>query len=186
MTIGPYDWSKTMCIRKACERDIPQILSLYAAAREFMHQSGNPTQWPGNYPALEDVIDDMARNALFVYAQGSDVLAVFFFACGRDRTYDHIDGAWLNDEPYAVVHRVASRRGSGAGRRCLAWACDQVSNLRIDTHENNAPMRHVLLGLGFVECGTIICEDGTPRIAYQHVADGPTSSREGRRIHAQP
>lgn len=161
-----------MPIRVARNDDTPQILSIYAAARSFMHATGNPTQWPSDYPGLADINADMAQGALYVLAgdgeERGQVQAVFFFAQGPDRTYDRIDGAWPNDEPYAVVHRIAARTGSGAGRRCIAWACEQVQNLRIDTHENNAPMRHVLAGMGFVECGTIICEDGTPRVAYQH------------------
>ena len=158
-----------MPIRVARNDDIPHILDVYASARAFMHATGNPTQWPSNYPGLEDVSADMAQNALYVYAHEEQVQAVFFFAQGPDHTYDNIDGAWLNSEPYAVVHRIAARAKSGAGKRCIAWACKQVNNLRIDTHKNNAPMRHVLASMGFVECGTIICEDGTPRIAYQHV-----------------
>ena len=134
-----------------------------------MRATGNPTQWPSDYPSLEDISADMAQSALYVCVHKDQVQAVFFFAQGPDHTYDHIDGAWLNGEPYAVVHRIAARAGSGAGKRCIAWACGQVHNLRIDTHKNNAPMRHVLAGMGFVECGTIICEDGTPRVAYQHV-----------------
>lgn len=160
-----------MCIRKAAAGDETRILALYTAAREFMRESGNPTQWPYGYPGLEDIQADLARESLFVHERSGELDAVFFFAAGPDSTYAQIDGAWLNDESYAVVHRIAAKRGSGAGRRCLAWACKNARNLRIDTHEDNGPMRHVLRELGFVECGTIICDNGTPRVAYHHVAD---------------
>lgn len=158
-----------MRIRLATQADVPQILRLYDAAHDFMRRTGNPTQWPDGYPGEEDVADDMARDALYVCvddADESEVLAVFLFAPGPDPTYASIDGAWLNDEPYYVVHRIAAREGSGAGRASLAWACEHARNLRIDTHESNAPMRRALEGLGFVECGIIICDNGTPRVAY--------------------
>ena len=155
-------------IRRAIEQDVPQILQIYAQARDFMHRSGNPTQWVDGYPGLADVEQDLAQGSLFVCTNNQQVLAAFFCTSGPDPTYEYIDGAWLNDEPYVVVHRIAAKEGSGAGRRCIAWACRQSSNVHIDTHEDNAPMRHVLTSLGFVECGVIICDNGTPRVAYQH------------------
>ena len=157
-----------MCVRIANQRDVPRILKLYATARDFMRRSGNPTQWPDDYPSLADVTADIGHRSLYVCENNGEVQAVFFFAQGPDPTYAHIDGSWLNEEPYGVVHRIAAQEGSGAGRACIQWACTQVLNLRIDTHEKNVPMRHVLTQLGFAECGTIICEDGTPRIAYHY------------------
>ncbi len=159
-----------MHIRMATQADVPQILDIYDAAHDFMRRTGNPTQWPEGYPSREDVEGDLARDALYVCVDESVVLAAFLFAPGPDPTYTEIDGAWLNDEPYHVVHRIAAREGSHAGRTCLTWACEQVRNLRIDTHEDNAPMRRTLSRLGFAECGIIICDNGTPRVAYQHVA----------------
>lgn len=158
-----------LLIRPVCDGDLPAILALYDAAHGVMARSGNPTQWDQGYPGPADIEADRARDALLVAEHDGEVLAVFCYASGPDPTYAQIEGAWRNDEPYHVVHRIASREGSGAGRACLAWACDQGDDVRIDTHEDNAPMRHVLATLGFVECGTIICDKGTPRVAYQYV-----------------
>lgn len=155
-------------IRHATCADVPAILDIYAGARAFMRKTGNLTQWPEGYPGAEDVLGDIADGNLYVCVGGEELVAVFYMAEGPDPTYAHIDGAWPNDEPYSVIHRIAAREGTGAGRYCIQHVRDSVQNLRIDTHEDNLPMRHVLASLGFVECGTIICNDGTPRIAYQH------------------
>ena len=40
--------------------------------------------------------------------------------------------------------------------------------LRADTHANNIYMQRALTATGFVRCGTIYTEDGTPRLAYYH------------------
>lgn len=156
-------------IRLAHEDDVDQILDLYDDAHEVMRESGNETQWPAGYPNEDTVREDMERGSLYVCAEEERVLAVFFCAPGPDPTYAHIDGAWASDAPYNVVHRIAARAGTGAGRRCIAWACGRGRDVRIDTHEDNAPMRSVLQRLGFEECGVIICDDGTPRVAYQHL-----------------
>lgn len=99
------------------------------------------------------------------------VLAVFVFSVGEDPTYRYIeDGAWLNDAPYGVIHRIAvseSARGKGAAAFCMEWAFQQIGNLRIDTHENNIPMQRLIQKCGFLRTGRIYAEDGTPRIAFQ-------------------
>lgn len=157
-------------IRKATARDTEAMLSLYANARAFMRSQGNASQWGDSYPGIDDIERDLAADALFACVDECDeVLAAFFFREGPDPTYAEIDGAWTDDGPYHVMHRVAARAGSGAGRFSIKWASRQVRSVRIDTHEDNRPMRHVLASLGFTECGTIHLADGSPRIAYQHV-----------------
>lgn len=76
---------------------------------------------------------------------------VFYYACEKDSTYSVIeDGAWLNDKPYAVVHRIAIAEGTrGIGSFCLNWALEQAGNVRIDTHIDNKPMQELLKKLGF-------------------------------------
>ena len=49
----------------------------------------------------------------------------------------------------------------------LEWCMDRCGNIRIDTHDDNLPMQHVLEKNGFIRCGRIWNEDGSPRIAYQ-------------------
>ena len=56
---------------------------------------------------------------------------------------------------------------SGLGRHCLEWCLDLCGCIRIDTHESNVLMRRTLEKSGFSYCGVIICDEGTPRLAYQ-------------------
>lgn len=53
-------------------------------------------------------------------------------------------------------------------------------NLRIDTHEENKVMRHLIEKSGFAECGIIRVEDGSPRIAYQYVGGREETAKEKR------
>ena len=50
----------------------------------------------------------------------------------------------------------------------MKWVQDQYDNVRIDTHEDNAPMKYVLEKLGFEYCGVIYLEDGDARDAYHY------------------
>ena len=42
-----------MNIRPAQPGDLPALLEIFAHARAFMAQTGNPTQWPAAYPGAE-------------------------------------------------------------------------------------------------------------------------------------
>lgn len=42
-----------MNIRPAQPGDLPALLEIFAHARAFMAQTGNPTQWPATYPGVE-------------------------------------------------------------------------------------------------------------------------------------
>ena len=158
-------------IRRATEKDLDAVAAIYDAARAFMHAHGNPTQWPGDYPDLRDAEKDLEADALWVLDEGAGPIAVMSVLPGPDPTYAVIEGdSWLNDDPYWVMHRLAvAQSGRGAGSRMLEWLCAEHSNVRADTHADNAPMRRTLEKCGFVRRGTIWVEDGTPRIAYHCV-----------------
>ena len=157
-----------MEIRLAKREDLAEILKIYEYARGFMAQNGNPTQWKTSYPPIETVENDIEMQKLHVCIENKKIACVFFYNEGIDPTYNVIDGAWLNDKPYGVVHRIASAEGiRGAATFCLTWAYDNCKNLKIDTHENNIPMQNLLKKLGFDHCGTITLANGEPRWAYQ-------------------
>ena len=156
-------------IRAATPADLPAILEVYRKARAFMAQSGNPTQWGTTYPQPELVEEDIRLGHLFVDTQQDRICGVFMFALGDDPTYAHIEnGAWLDDSPYAVIHRVAADgTATGLLGRCLSFCRAQCDHLRIDTHEHNHIMQARLLRAGFTFCGTIYTQDGSPRLAYE-------------------
>lgn len=154
-------------IRNARPGDWDDIMEIYAIARGFMKTTGNPTQWGDTFPPEEMVREDIQLQQNYVVELDGRVQAVFALIPGVDPTYVVIEGAWLNDEPYAAVHRVASRgEVKGLTDLILNWALDQYDNIRIDTHEDNVPMQRAITRNGFAPCGRVWMEDGSPRIAY--------------------
>ena len=161
-----------MTIRQAKPCDLEAILKVYEIAREYMRQSGNPTQWGTSKPQKSLLEDDIRKGELFVGEnQEGHICFVFAFILGEDPTYSYIeDGAWLSDKPYGTIHRIAGDgTASGVVKAATEFCTKTISNLRIDTHENNKTMQHVLAKLGFSRCGIIYIDDGTPRIAYQRL-----------------
>lgn len=159
-------------IQKATLSQFPRILAIYEKARSFMAQSGNPDQWGTAYPPADMIRQDILNGKCYVNLDNDEILAVFYFALENDPTYRYIDGAWLNDAPYGVIHRIAvGESGRGVAAACFRFAEGFCDNIRIDTHENNIPMQRCLQKNGFQRCGTIYLEDGDPRIAYQKVVN---------------
>ena len=159
-------------ITKANLSQLPAILSIYESARTFMAQNGNPNQWGTAYPPNDRIRQDIEDGKCFVNLDGDHIRAVFYFAMEQDPTYGYIEGAWLNAEPYGVIHRIAvGENGKGVAAECFEFALSHCPNLRIDTHEDNIPMQRCLAKNGFARCGIIYLEDGDPRIAYQKVRE---------------
>ena len=163
-----------MKIRKTDLRDLGRIMAIYAFARKYMARHGNPNQWgPTSWPPEDLIRKDIADgNSYACMNDEGEVIGTFFFVSGADiePTYRRItDGAWTDDSPYGVVHRIASDGSEkGVGAFCLNWAYEQCGHLRIDTHGDNTVMQNLLKKLGFVHCGTVyVEEDDYPRLAYE-------------------
>ncbi len=164
-----------MEIRKSTEQDFDRMMEIYAFARRFMAEHGNPTQWgPTNWPPEALIHQDIARGKSYVCVEQGKVVGTFFFDCGKDiePTYRQItDGKWLDERPYGVVHRLAGDGSvKGIGAFCINWAYEQCGHLRIDTHGDNKVLQSLAEKLGFVHCGTIyVEEDDYPRLAYEKI-----------------
>ncbi|MBW3092019.1 N-acetyltransferase [Bifidobacterium sp. 82T10] len=156
-------------------RDFPQMQKIYAHARELMARNGNPTQWGNTFPREEVILDDIAQGRTMLLVDTLDgherILAQFALCTGEDPTYKTIDGAWLDDDTYVTIHRIASAGlVKHAARDCIRWALEHYGNVRADTHPNNKAMQHVFEASGFARCGLIQLVDrptDTTRIAYQ-------------------
>lgn len=162
-----------MRIRKATYEDIPVLMQLFERAKSIMRASGNMHQWGSGYPSEEIVRRDIDAGVCYVMCDNSTVVATMAFIPGPDPTYSVIeDGAWLNDEPYYVIHRIAvAVPGKGCARRLLDWAFERTGTVRIDTHRDNVIMHHILRGYGFEYCGVIHLANGDLRDAYQKSKD---------------
>ena len=158
-----------MNIRPAKYEDLPRIQEIYAIGRAYMRSTGNMLQWAGGYPQENVLMDDIAKQQLFICEDDSAVHGVFAFILGQDPTYGYIEGQWPNNKPYGTIHRIASD-GTVKGLVTMArdFALRFIDEIRIDTHHDNHTMQHVVTKNGFRQCGIIYLENGDPRIAYQY------------------
>lgn len=171
-------------IRHSTPDDIGLILQMYDHSRGVMRADGNTAQWEG-YPMREDVEEDIRRGVSYVIeeckgVQGSTkecktdasggAIGTFALVPGVEPTYDYIDhGRWIDEHtPYSTLHRLAAMPDTqGIADIAFAFAKSKCNHLRVDTHHDNRPMRHILEKQGFVYCGVIYMPDGAPRDAYE-------------------
>ncbi len=158
-----------MEIRKTRPEELEEVLEIYAYARAFMAEHGNPNQWKKTNPPQKRVEKDIQEEKSYVCVENDEILGVFYFAVEDDPTYQVIyEGTWQNDRKYAVVHRIASAgRQKGVGSFCIQWAYEQFGNVKIDTHRDNVVMQNMLKKNGFSYCGIIHLENGEERLAFQ-------------------
>lgn len=154
-------------IRKAQREDLPRIEEIYAYARKFMAETGNPNQWGTTTPRSSQLEEDIRKGDLYVQTHNNIIHGVFYFYIGPDPTYGVIeDGQWRSDTPYGTIHRIAGDGSGGVLAAAVAFGKKLINHIRIDTHHDNKIMQHAVAKQGFRRSGIIHLENGSPRIAY--------------------
>jgi hypothetical protein len=153
--------------------DMAAIMSVMAAAKQIMRQSGNMQQWGEGYPSEAVIRADMEKAGGYVIEDEGRVAGYFSFLPSPEPTYARIyEGEWLDDvRPYHVVHRIASYpEVHGVFSSIMDFCFRHDSNIRIDTHRANTIMQHNVTKHGFSYCGIIYLASGDERLAYQRLS----------------
>lgn len=161
-----------MQIRQATNNDIDKLMEIFDKAKAIMRSCGNLQQWNNGYPAHEIIKADIDNGNCYVLCDKDEIIGTMALIQGPDPTYAYIEGEWPDQEPYYVIHRIAtSAPGRNAAKAMLDWAFEHIAPkgfhvIRIDTHADNCIMHHILPKYGFTRCGVIYLENGDPRDAY--------------------
>ena len=172
----PPIYNMSLSFRRSTTDDIPTLLRLADEARATMRNCGNMNQWINGYPSRRVFENDIEHGHSFVAVDDNGVItATFAFIPSPEPTYANIyEGQWLDDNPYYVIHRIASTQSSrGVLKSILEYCFTVTDNIRIDTHRDNVIMRHLLEKLGFTYCGIIYLSDGAERLAYHKTTTNP-------------
>ena len=165
---------KNLRFRKGAEGDVERIMALVADAQNWFRGQGID-QWQDGYPTCEIISSDILGGENYIVELNRVAVATFVISFAGEPTYDEIKGkGWLNENRYAVVHRIAVAdecRRKGIAREILHYAeelsAEQgIADIRIDTHRDNVAMRALLKKLGYTHCGRITLTSGAFREAY--------------------
>ena len=135
-----------------------------------MIKNNNPSQWGKRFPKRSWVKKDIKDNNSYVIIENKRIVGVFSLILGIDPTYIYIEGKWINDTPYATIHKIASSSSTkGILKAALDYAFSRINNIRIDTYKDNSIMIHLLEKYNFKYCGIIYVRNHSPRLAYQKI-----------------
>lgn len=155
-----------MHIEKAEMKDLDRVVEILRDGRNQLAESGID-QWQGDYPNVEHIQEDIEHGfAYLVHSDDHETVGAFAIVAAPDHSYDELDGKWLVDtDDYLVIHRVAihsDHAGNGYASGLFTSVIDYVKenpngvkSLRIDTHEDNKPMQHLIEKYGFTRVGTL-------------------------------
>lgn len=156
-----------LTIRPAVPGDLPALREIFAAAKRFMRAHGNLHQWDGPYPEDALLLGQIAQGVCFLVEAAGEPVGTFCCLPSPEPTYAEIDGAWPEDGPYYVIHRLAANgKARGVAAACFGFCAARGLPLRIDTHRDNTVMQALLAKNGFAYCGVIRLADGAERLAY--------------------
>lgn len=167
-----------MNYRFATHEDLPALVQMSRQAVANFRARGIK-QWQGGEPNKDSLAAGIDRQVIHVLEEDGTVLGMITVVSGPELSYQDIDGAWLNDEPYCAFHRVCVEESlKGRGIAAKLFSCSEeyartqgFTNVRIDTHPDNLSMQRALAKSGFIRCGGLILKEGAeagdPRIGYQ-------------------
>ena len=165
---------KNLRFRKGAACDLERIMELVADAQNWFRGQG-VDQWQDGYPTREIILSDIVCGENYLVEHNGVVVATCVISFAGEPTYNEIKGkGWLNENRYAVVHRIAVAdefRRKGIAKEILHYAEELsvgqgVADIRIDTHRDNVAMRSLLKKLGYTHCGRITLMSGAFREAY--------------------
>lgn len=166
-----------MTIRKTTLDDIDAIMEIIHYAQRYL-ASLNIDQWQDGYPTSQQIENDMNNNESHVVLNDEgEIIATFMFTTSKEVTYDEIDGKWLTNinAKYGVIHRIAvaeNHTNKGLAKSIISHCeseliSQKINSMRIDTHQDNLGMQHLLKKLNYSYCGIITLLSGAIRLAYE-------------------
>ena len=155
-----------MKLRKATMADFDQIMTILKDGANQLAERG-VDQWQGDYPSKTQIKEDIEHGSAYLASSAdSETIGAISIVNAPDHAYDKLVGQWLcNTDKYIVIHRVAihsNYAGKGYATELLSSVINyildnrtDIDSIRIDTHEDNKAMQHLINKMGFTRVGTL-------------------------------
>lgn len=155
------------------EENFELAMEMINAAKQHLKEQGID-QWQNGYPDEACIHRDIASQKGYFLSDGSRALGYLCIDFDGEPAYDKLNGKWLSNGPYVVMHRLAlSDQARGKGESSAAFRLVEqyalakgIPAFRVDTDADNQKMQHILRKNGFTYCGTIWF-DNSEKIAFE-------------------
>ncbi len=164
-----------MKLQIAKEENLELAMNMINAAKQHLKEQGID-QWQNGYPDEACIRRDIANRKGYFLSDGIQALGYLCIDFDGEPAYDELNGKWLSDGQYVVVHRLAlSNQARGKGISSTAFQLVEqyaiekgITAFRVDTDADNQKMQHILKKNGFTYCGTIWF-DNSEKIAFEKI-----------------
>lgn len=162
-----------MKFRKAHPKEIDEIWEILQFAIQSRKNDGSQ-QWQDGYPNRDSIVQDLDNDCAYVLADDKGDLAYGAVIFDVEPAYNNIEGKWLSDGDYVVVHRVAAAersKGMGIATRFFNEVeklskSKNIHSIKVDTNFDNLAMLRIMEKLGYQYCGEVYFR-GSARKAFE-------------------
>ncbi|MGI9651578.1 N-acetyltransferase family protein [Chryseobacterium sp. RLHN22] len=161
--------------RKAETSDINAVWEIIQQSIERRRKDGSQ-QWQNGYPNLQTVESDVEKGFGHVLTVDGEIAVFVALIFNDEPAYSSIEGAWLTNGEFVVVHRVAVSEnfaGQGLAKKLFDYIEDftksqNVLSIKVDTNYDNLAMLKILESKGYTYCGEVFLAGGV-RKAFEKV-----------------
>ncbi len=159
--------------RKASLEDHELIWKIIQQAIKRRKEEGSK-QWQDGYPNRSSIENDIKNEYGYVLESESQIVGYAAVMMDIEPTYKIIEGSWLSDQKYIVIHRVAVAEGHiGLGLATKIFQeiekiaiSNSIFSIKVDTNFDNLPLLKILNKLKYTNCGEIDVR-GSARKAFE-------------------
>ena len=160
-------------LRKASVADQEIIWKILQQAIQRRKEEGS-NQWQDGYPNPTSIENDIEKDYGYVMESENEILGYAAVIFELEPAYENIEGDWLSDEDYVVIHRVAvSEEYIGLGIATKIFQeiekiaiSNNTFSIKVDTNFDNSPLLKILNKLNYTYCGEVYFR-GSARQAFQ-------------------
>ncbi len=138
-----------MQLRQATMADFDQIMTILKDGANQLAERG-VEQWQGDYPSPDQIKEDIENGwAYLAVSQDGETVGAIAIVPSPDHSYDRV-----------AIH--SNHAGKGYATKLLTEVINyikehrsDIDSIRIDTHEDNKAMQHLIDKMGFTRVGTL-------------------------------
>jgi GNAT superfamily N-acetyltransferase len=162
-------------LRKAEMTDRDVIWDILQQAIERRRKDGS-TQWQNGYPNIDTVESDITKGFGYVLTVDGEIAVYAALILNDEPAYSTIEGAWLSNGEFVVVHRVAVDEkfaGQGMTKKLFDHIegftkSHGIQSIKVDTNFDNIAMLKILESKGYTYCGEVYLAGGI-RKAFEKI-----------------
>ena len=163
--------------QKATLDDIPQIWIILQQAILRRKNDGS-NQWQDGYPNQNIIENDIQNDVGYVLTISEICVGYIAILINDEPAYDTINGQWLTNSDFIVVHRLAISDefiGQGLAQKMMLFTEEialknNIISIKVDTNFDNIAMLKIFEKLGYTYCGEVQLRAGI-RKAFEKVID---------------